>query len=469
MADPEAPKPREISDEAQTGWRRKWPQVTLFSAVGLILLAAGIAWTYTVHFRKFPPDVADRAALAWPLPEVPSVVVLPIASVSTVDRDILLAGRLSDDLTDLLARVPGLFVISPETSGRLAGGQFRIKATAEALGTRYLLSGTVSRVSAGKIYRVFLHVIDAFNGEKEWVDSFDIEPDRLFEVYAKALPEILDALDLDLDDDAVTELAALGPGVPAAWIDYAEAVAYRVIEDRQSMADSLAKLKRAHAADPGWAAPAREIAWSYLHLARRGWTDATFPTTEDLLREGLRHADALTERDPKDPFGPARKAALLAESGGETEKTLALWREAARLGPNTFAIQWELAQVLIRAERYTEALPVMKRALRVHPRHPVALTQALAELEFAAGNPEVAFAALEAVIEKRPAAEDPRLMRMVLLANMGRVSEAEAEAKAFLALHGDFGFSTWQSRQVRRGRPGREAWRDTLIGLGIPD
>lgn len=469
MAEPRNPAPDEDPAEQRADWRRKWPRVTLFSAIGIVLLAAGIAWTYTVHFRKFPPDVADRAALAWPLPDVPSVVVLPIASVSTADRDILLAGRLGDDLTERLARVPGLFVISPETSGRLRGGQFRIKATAEALGVRYLLTGTLSRIDAGKKYRVFLRVVDAFDGDTEWTEDFDLEPDRSFELYAKAMPEILDVLDVDIEDEEIAALAALGPSVPAAWIDFAESVAYRVIEDRQSMADSLAKLKRAHDADPGWAAPAREIAWSYLHLARRGWTDAAFPSAEALLLEGQRYADALIERDPGDPYGPARKAALSAATGGETEETLALWREAARLGPNTFSIQWELAQVLIRAERFEEALPIMKRALRVHPRHPVALTQALAELEFSAGNTEVAFSALDAVIEKRPAAEDPRLMRIYLLARMGRESEAKAEVEAFLALHGGFGFSTWSNRQTRRGRPGREDWRETLLRLGIPD
>jgi adenylate cyclase len=469
MADPQSPPPSDDPRQTQTGWRRKWPLVTLFSAIGLALLAAGIAWTYTVHFHKFPPDVADRGALAWPLPDMPSAVVLPIASVSSADRDILVAGRLGDDLRERLARVPGLFVISPETSGRFRGGQFRIKATAEALGVRYLLTGTLSRIDAGKKYRVFLRVIDAFSGDTEWVEDFDLAPERSFELFAKAMPEILDALDVDIDDDEIAAFTALGPRVSAAWIDFAEAVAYRVIEDRQSMADSLAKLKRAHDADPGWSGPAREIAWSYLHLARRGWTDATFPTTDALLREGLRFADALIERDPRDPYGPARKAALSAAAANETEETLALWQEAARLGPNTFSIQWELAQVLIRAERYEEALPVMKRALRVHPRHPVALTQALAELEFAAGNPAVAFTTLDTVILKRPAAEDPRLMRMYLLAKMGREGEAMAEAEAFLALHDGFGFSAWSERQIRRGRPGRAEWRETLLVIGIPD
>ena len=467
MDDWKTPPPGYTADETRTGWRRKWPVVTLFSAVGVILLGAAIAWTYVVHFRDFPPDVADPSALAWPLPEEPSVVVLPIAAVTSTDRDILLAERYGDDLIELFSRVPGLFVISPETSSRFGGGQFRIKSTAEQLGVRFLITGNLSR--AGTKYRVLLKVIDAFSGEPEWVKDFDVEPERLFEVSLKALPRMLDAMDVDLEDDQLAALRALAPSDPSAWIAFAEAVAYRVVDDRESMANSLPRLKQAHEADPEWAGPAREIAWTYLNAARRGWTGLDSPDAEDLARKGLRYADALIDRDPTDPFGPARKAALLREIDGDTEATLGLWREAARLGPNVFAIQWEHAQALIRAGRRAEALPVMKRALRVHPRHPVALAQELAELEFAAGDPEVAFASLAEVIKIRPAAEDPRLMRIFLLATMNRTAEAEAEAGEFLSLHSDFSFAAWSERQGRRGRPTRLDWRDTLLRIGIPE
>lgn len=459
-------KPRDAGEE-RTGWRRKWPIVTLFSAIGITCLGIAITWTYLVHQRDFPPDVADPAALDWPLPEVPSTVVLPLSSVTSADRDILLAGRFGDDLTELLSRVPGLFVISPETSSRFRGGQFRIKATAESLGVRYLVNGTLTRV--GKNYRIFLRVIDAFSGEAEWVNSYDVEPDQLFKVKGLALADILDAMDVDLEDKEIAELAAIGPSKARAWLDYAEAVGYRVAGDRESMSNSLARLLKANAADPDWSGPSREIAWTYLNAARRGWTDAQSPTIKDLASKGLHHADAVIARDPDNPSGPAGKAALLTLIHGDTDETVGLWREAARRGRNIFSIQWELAQVLIRAGRHKEALPVMKQALRVHPRHPVALAQALAELEFAAGNVEAAFTTLASVIEKRPAATDPALMRIFLLSALERTDEAETEVKTFMALHTDFEFSAWSARQGRRGRPTRMEWREALRRLGIPD
>ncbi|MDA0341642.1 MAG: tetratricopeptide repeat protein [Proteobacteria bacterium] len=444
--------------------------LTLLSAVGIVLFTAGLGWTVWIQMRDFPPDVANPKALAWPLPEIPSAVVIPIGAVTQTDRDALVAGRFGDDLITMLSRVPGLFLISPETSSRFSGGQFRVKSTAEALGVRYLISGTLSRV--GEKYRVFLRVIDAFSGEVEWVEDYDADPREIFKVPGIARSKILDAMDVELADDEAARIWARGPSNYDAWVAYAEAVAYRVPDDRQSMSNSLKRLLQAHAADPDWSAAPVEIAWTYLNAARHGWGELNSADVASVVAKGLVFAEMVIRGDPQNPLGPAHKAALLEVGGavgGDTEQTIAAWRAAARLGPNTFSIQWALSQALIRAGRHGEALPVMEHALRVHPRHPVALTQNLAELQFAAGDPDAAFASLDAVIEKRPAAEAPRLMRIYIHDALGRKAEAATEVRAFLDLHPYFKFAEWSARQARRGRPSRAQWRDVLRAAGIPD
>jgi adenylate cyclase len=453
------------------GWRRRWPMLTLLSAIGIVLFGAGLGWTVWIKMRDFPPDVADPKALAWPLPKIPSAVVIPISAVTQTDRDTLVAARFGDDLITMLSRIPGLLLISPETSSRFSGGQFRVKSTAEALGVRYLISGTLSRV--GERYRVFLRVIDAFSGEVEWVDDYDADPREIFKVPGIVRTKILDAMDVELTADEVARVAARGPSSYDAWIAYAEAVAYRVPDDRQSMSNSLTKLLQAYAADPGWSEVPVEIAWTYLNAARRGWVELNSNDVDSMTAKGLFFAEAVIRRDPQNPLGPAHKAALLevgdASRGSDPEQSIAAWRAAARLGPNTFSIQWALSQALNRAGRHSEALPVMKHALRVHPRHPVALMQNLAELQFAAGDPDAAFASLGAVIEKRPAAEVPRLMRIYIHDALGRKREAVAEVRTFLGLHPYFKLAEWSARQVRRGRPSRAEWRDVLRAAGIPD
>ena len=465
--EPWDPRPRFVTtDQPVSKWRRWFPMLTIFSGVGIVLLGAAMIWSYLFNLEKYPPDVADPDALALPLPALPSAIVLPFFSVTEVDRDLLIAHRLGTDLAQALARHAGLFLIAEQTSARFRGAQFQIKKTAEALGIRYLITGSVSR--AGKKYRIFFRVIDAFTGDVEWANNYDRSPEKLLGVPDHALKMILDVLDVDLDDDDAERLFGRGASRYDAWVDYAEAVAYRVPDDRGSMTKSLARLMAAHAADPGWAAVAVEIAWSYRNAALRGWTEPGESGTGRLIDTAISYAEAAIKADPADPRGPALKAALLALKG-DGEASLDFWRAAAKLGPNSFTTHWGLAHALIAAGRHAEALPAMERALRLHPRHPVALTQFLAELRFDAGQPEPALTVLAKVIAKRPAAPEPRLMRAFILGSLGRWDAARAEIRALLDLYPGFSFSSWSARRVRRNQPARTNWLSVLRQAGIPD
>ncbi len=458
-----------------SGWKRRWPVLTLFSAVGVVLLAAAIGWTYYEDLRRFPPDRADPDALALPLPAEPSAVVLPFAAASGRERDVLLADRMAADLTDALARVPGLFLIAPETATRLRGGRFRIAATAEGLGVRYLVAASLDR--KGKGYRVFAQVIDAFSGEPDWAEGYDIPADGLPGLRDPILAAVLETLDVDFDPARLAEAAGAGPSGPAAWFALVEAEALRVPDDRESMAAALARLERARAADPGWAAPPLEIARVHLNAARRGWTGAPWSgpggpggeTADGPVERGLAAAAAARALDPGNPAAAALAADLLALSGDAAAAALERRREAVRLGPNGFAARWALAEALAGAGRPGEAVAAMARALRLHPRRPAALDLRLAELRHLAGEDDAALAALDRAIERRPAAREPRLMRILVHAARGDRAAAEAGVAALLRLYPEFRFSEWSAARARRGRPDRAGWRDALAAAGVPD
>ena len=447
-------------------WRRRWPALTLFSAIGVILLGGAIAWTYTNNLRKYPPDVADRRAMIHPLPDHPSLVVLPFSAVTGGARDNLIADRLATDLTDALVRVPQIFVIARESAIRYRGARFQIKKTAETLGVRYLVSGTLSR--SGETYRVFYRLLDAFTGEADWVGDYKRPLSTLPAARDLAVTEILDELDSLPDDAPLAELLGPQPGHPETWLSLAEVTTYRIPEDRQSMRGGLARLMKAQETDPSWAAVPAEIAWTYLNAVRRHWTSPDAPDDKTLVKLGLIHADRTMRLDPADPRGPARKADLLALAGDDTT-TLALRERAAALGPNDFTMQWELAQTLIALEAPARALPVMQRALRLHPLHPASMTRSLADLQLAAGDPEAALNSLSTIVARRPAQPGPRIMRIYLLELLDRPEEAQREALALLDLHPDFTLSRWRAGQTDPGHYDDVKWEPALRAAGIPD
>lgn len=466
-ADPPARRLMEVwnppppPDRPATGWRRRWPLLTLTSGVGVVLLGAAITWTWYRDFTDHPPDRADRSALLLPLPDRPSVVVLPFAPASTREADVLHARQLAADFTAGLARNRGLFVIAPETASRLRGGQFRIKATAEALGVAALLTAVLTETDSGT--RAFLQIIDAFTGEPDWSHTAVLDPDRLHALPGQVLPEVVEELGGGTDGPPVP-----GPSDHAAWIAHAEATQYRVPGDRDSMAASLARLREAERADAGWSTVPAERAWIWLEAARRGWIG--FGGSSDraaLIEAGLVAAERALQLDP----GTSRAAALradlltLAGRGGEALE----WRErAARTGPNSFRAHWDLAEALAAEGSHRRAVSAMSHALRLHPRHPVAMDLRLAELQFLAGQGAESLAALERVLAKRPADPEPHLMQIRILAAGGEHRLARQRAGQLLKLYPDFSVDAWLRQRARRGLPDRADWRSVLIEAGVP-
>ena len=450
------------SGKPQPVWRRRWTGLTIFSAIGVIIVGSALFWTYSSNLRRYPPDVADRDSLALPLPDSPSVVVMPFAAVSGGPRDALMARRLETDIRNVLARVPDLFVIASETAIRYRGARFQLKRPAEALGVRYVVTGTLT-ASNGSI-RMFYRLVDAFTGEVEWHGDYQKTLHDLPATRDLALAGILDELDRLPGKAGLAALTGPLPRDPATWLAVAEVVNWRVPEDRDSMRASLDRLRAAAVAEPGWATVEAEIAWTCLNAESRAWPDAD--RCGHGPDSGLAAAERVMALDPADPRGPARKADLLAVAG-ISDGVLDLRQRAARLGPNDFNAQWDLATALAAAGRPADALPAMRRALRLHPLHPVNLTRVLAETEIAAGAHEAALRSLDAVIERRPASPVPRVMQIYVLVQQRQLARAQQEAERLLALHPGYRLADWRrpDNPVRANR----AWLAALRQAGIPD
>ncbi len=457
MAIGEPPPP----DLPRTGWQRRWPLLTLMSAIGVVLLGAAISWTWYRDFVDHPPDRADRAALQLPLPKRPSVVVLPVAPASTRSSDVIDARQLTAALTATLARNPGLFVIAPETAGRLRGGQFRIKVTAEALGVANLLATTVARSDTGM--RAHVQIINAFTGEADWARTVVLGQRGLHELPQELADDLVS--ELDGDEDARTPP---GPGNHAAWLALAEATWYRVPDDSESMAASLEQLAGAEAADPGWSAIPVESARIWYEAARRGWTGfGGIADRAGLVNAGLAAVDRALARDPADPAAAVIRADLL-ELAGRDDDALEWRTRAAQHGPNSFRAHFDLANTLAVLEQHAEAEAALARALRLHPRHPVAMDLRLAELRLLAGQPARARADLDRVLATRPADPEPQLMLVLALVQLSDDDGIRTQINTLLRLYPDFSLATWIEQRRRRGLDDRSSWRSVLLTAGVP-
>ena len=116
-------------------------------------------------------EPASIEAMAFPLPDKPSIAVPPFSNMSGDQSQEYFADGMTEDLITDLSKISGLFVIARNTSFSYKGQQVKVRQVAEELGVRYLLEGSVRR--AGDEVRINAQLIDATTGGRLWAERFD--------------------------------------------------------------------------------------------------------------------------------------------------------------------------------------------------------------------------------------------------------------------------------------------------------
>ncbi|TIQ02471.1 MAG: guanylyl cyclase, partial [Mesorhizobium sp.] len=192
----------------------EWRRLTV-AATALILIAGGVALWKVVGDGSGPPvEVASRERMALPLPDKPSVAVLPFTNISSDAGQEHFADGMTDDLITDLSKVSGLFVIARNSTFVYRGKPVKISQVAEELGVRYVLEGSVRR--AGEQVRVNAQLIDALTGGHVWADRFDGNVADIFAVQDVFVAKIVEALKVNLTTTTKTEIARAKPDNIAA-------------------------------------------------------------------------------------------------------------------------------------------------------------------------------------------------------------------------------------------------------------
>ncbi|MGH7184888.1 MAG: adenylate/guanylate cyclase domain-containing protein, partial [Pseudomonadota bacterium] len=162
----------------------------LWRAIAAVLAlagaAAGLAW-WQPWTPNMEPASVDRMAL--PLPDKPSIVVLPFANMSGDSGQDYFADGITEDLTTDLSSLAGLFVIARNTAFTYKGRAVTPAKLAEELGVRYLVEGSVRR--AGDVVRINAQLIDAVSGGHAWAKRFDGSLTDLFALHEQVTAEVV--------------------------------------------------------------------------------------------------------------------------------------------------------------------------------------------------------------------------------------------------------------------------------------
>jgi class 3 adenylate cyclase/TolB-like protein/Tfp pilus assembly protein PilF len=394
--------------------RRARPRGLLAAgALALVAAAAATLW----HFEPWAARVeaASVAAMALPLPEEPSVAVLPFRVLSDGEGDRVFGEALTEDLTRGLARIPGLFVIARSSTERYAAEDAAPARVAEDLGVGHVVRASLRR--SGDRVRVDAEMIDALTGRIVFSERYDRSADDLFELQDDLVRSLAFRLASDLD--RMSEQPRFTAS-PEAYLLWARADHESWINTPDAYANATALARRALEIDPDF--PRAQGVLAFME-SQKGWFRVA-PDPPAAIARGLAEARRLVEENPDDWY----LQAVFAHATFNTrdyETAAAEWERAIEMEPAQPRMLTQASLPLIFLGRGAEAERRLRVAIRLNPFHDWLPDQLLGQALFILERYEEAAESLEAARRANPRFIGNRWWRAAVYGRLGETEKAE--------------------------------------------
>ena len=406
-------------------------------------------WRWSEAEASEPPPL--------PLPDRPSIAVLPFDNLSRQADDAIFSDGITEDIITGLARFRSLFVVARNSSFSFRGKTVGLNDIGRQLGVSYLLEGSVRR--AGDRIRITAQLIEAASGAHVWADRYDRKLTEIFEVQDEVTTTIVSTL-VGRIEDAKLRQSLRKPTVSLAAYDFllrgiAHLRGYAERDNRQA----CAFFEKALAYDPGYA-----LAHSYLAFARialNGYGAAPPEVKQASKAMGQRGVDL----DPQEG-GCHRMLGRVLAYTREFDDAEYHRRRAVELNPNDADGIILVGDLLVTRGDPTGGLAWIERAMRLNPFHPDWYHASYAIALYSLNR----FAEAAQAIKRMPSEGRWSSRLAACYGQLGRVEEARAEVAAILKAKPDYSINEFMNRVVLLERPeDRELFREGLIKAGLPE
>jgi len=357
-------------------------------------------------------------APALPLPDKPSIAVLPFANLSGDPEQEYFADGMVEEIITALSRIRWLFVIARNSSFTYKGQADDVKQVGRELGVRYVLEGSVRK--AGGRVRITAQLIDATSGAHLWADRFDGSLEDIFDPQDKVASSVAGVIEPTLQAAETARSENRPTNDITAYDLYLRAYAMVLSSTRQSL-EALFLLEQAIERDPRCGPALAWAAFCCLRLLRDGRSED--PAADRL--KGHDFAKRALEVTGDDPGILANAALALGYFGEDIGAMLALVDRALALNPN-FARGWYISGVLrLWAGQPDIAIEHLEASLRLSPRARVGNSLAgIGAAHFLSRRFDEAVPKLLLTIQDSPSFTHPYRVLAACYAHMGRLDEA---------------------------------------------
>lgn len=442
-----APTPREKKGIAGKGWQR----VTL-AVVGLLLILGGAVSVRQLFFR--PP-----LAPALPLPDKPSIAVLPFVNMSGDPEQEYFSDGITEDLITDLSKLSGLFVIARNSVFTYKGKAIKPEQVSRELGVRYVLEGSVRK--ADNRVRITAQLVDATTGYHRWAERYDRELRDIFAVQEEVTRKIVAALAVQLTAAEQDRLGRKYTDNLEAYDHFLRGTEYRGRATPETNRQARQRFERAIALDPRFALAYALLSFTYLDAWILQWSrDA------QTLERGLALAQQAVALD--DALPAAHMALGWAYNWKkQPEQAIADLERAIALDPNNADGYASLAGILNFAGKPQEAIRLVEKAMRLNPRHPAYYVHTLGIAYTETGRYEEAIAAFKSVLTRNPDDLLAHIFLTALYSGGGSEERARAEAAEVLRLNPQFSVEVWRQTLPVKDQAVLKDFLDLLRKAGL--
>ncbi len=387
---------------------------------------------YAIRPRSSKEAVVSSApAKPLPLPERPSIAVLPFQNMSgDSEQDYFCDGMVEDIITGL-SRIKWLFVIARNSSFTYKGKAVDVKQVGRDLGVRYVLEGSVRK--SGNRVRLTAQLIEADTGVHLWAERYDRLIEDIFALQDEITMSIVGAIEPNLRKVEITRATRKRPESLDAYDLVLRSMQFTYSHTAEDADRAIPLLKKALELEPGYAASHASLAWCYhsrFRLALR----------EEDRRAAIHHAREAVSAGADDATALGIAGFVISLDEHDHTTALSLFERALTLSNcNTFALHCS-ALVLSFMGKTERAEECARRALRLSPFDFLNYLSfnALAISCLHTDRNQEAYEAASNSARLNPRFSICHLFLAAALVRLGRYEEAKSEAREVLALDPTF-------------------------------
>lgn len=429
----------------------------------IIVGAVGITgWKYyTSRSQRVEPASLEK--MAFPLPDKPSIAVLPFDNLTGDPKQEYFSDGITEEIITALSKNPRLFVIGRNSVFTYKDKPVKIQQVSEDLGVRYVLEGSVRK--AEDRVRITAQLVDATTGNHIWSERYDLKLKDIFAIQDDITLEIMNAVHINLlEGEQVRHWHTHGTTNLQAYEKIWQARGMKYKGTKGSLTRNRRLLEEAIALDPHFAYAYALLGWNYFLEARFGLSESP----EESIKMAFEYAQKAVELDDTLDWSHMLLASIYVLKR-QFDKAVSEAKRAVSLNPNGADAYACLAGTIGLSGNWKESVAFGEKSIRLNPSPGIYYYHWLGRAYFMTGQYDEAIDTWKKALNLSRNYLNAHTFLAACYISLDRQAEAAAAAKEVLRINSKFSLESYAKRLPYKNKTDIERYVNALRKAGLPE